>query len=170
VVTELFEWDDQKAASNATKHGVSFMNAAGVFLDRTARTVEDKDHSIVEARRITVGHTLMSQLIIVSYTMRETRIRIISARCANRAEQRAFYMSQPTDRIYDKPVMESLDDELRPHYDFDFSKAIPNQYVSNTVIALPLERDVAEYFTETGAAEMNRVLREYMESHPKKKS
>ena len=79
-------------------------------------------------------------------------------------------MSQPTDRIFDKPVTEPLDDDLRPHYDFDYSKAVLGKFRSLKGLALGLEADVAEYFRETGAGEMNRILREYMASHPKKKA
>ncbi|HEX7829959.1 MAG TPA: BrnT family toxin [Thermoanaerobaculia bacterium] len=170
MVTEFFEWDDPKAATNEEKHGVSFMNASGVFLDRDARTFDDQDHSAAEVRQLTVGHTLTGQLLVVSHTKRGGRIRIISARRANRAEQRDFYMSQPTDRIFDKPVTEPLDDDLRPHYDFDYSKAVLGKFRSLKGLALGLEADVAEYFRETGAGEMNRILREYMASHPKKKA
>ncbi len=39
-----FEWDDQKAASNLAKHGVSFDEAVSVFGDGRALTFSDTDH------------------------------------------------------------------------------------------------------------------------------
>ena len=46
----MFEWDSDKAASNLLKHGVSFEEAANVFEDVFALTVEDSAHSDVEIR------------------------------------------------------------------------------------------------------------------------
>jgi hypothetical protein len=43
-----FEWDDQKAASNLLKHGVSFDEAVSVFGDAQALTFSDTDHCEVE--------------------------------------------------------------------------------------------------------------------------
>ena len=45
-----FEWDDQKAASNVTKHGVSFDEAVSVFGDAMALTFADVEHTDVEDR------------------------------------------------------------------------------------------------------------------------
>ena len=50
-----FEWDEKKAASNVGKHGVSFEEAASVFLDRLAVSGPDPDHSVGEPRYITFG-------------------------------------------------------------------------------------------------------------------
>jgi len=40
-----YEWDPAKAAANVEKHGVSFEEAASVFLDPAALTFSDPDHS-----------------------------------------------------------------------------------------------------------------------------
>ena len=49
-----FEWDDQKAASNLLKHGVSFDEAVSVFGDSLALTFLDADHTEVEDRSRTM--------------------------------------------------------------------------------------------------------------------
>jgi uncharacterized protein len=49
-MTQRFEWDETKAASNLRKHGVSFEEAASVFSDVLAYTFADPDHSIGEQR------------------------------------------------------------------------------------------------------------------------
>ena len=41
-----FEWDPKKASANITKHHVSFFEAASVFGDPWALTLEDPDQSI----------------------------------------------------------------------------------------------------------------------------
>jgi uncharacterized protein len=85
-----FEWDDQKAARNLAKHGVSFHEAATVFGDPLAMTYYDPDHSQDEDRFLTFGHSDAGHLLVVSHTDREDRVRIISARRATRRERKAY--------------------------------------------------------------------------------
>jgi uncharacterized protein len=89
----MFEWDSDKAASNLLKHGVSFEEAATVFEDVFALTVEDSAHSDVESRLVTMGISSVSRLLLVVNTERGDNIRIISARPPSPAERR-FYESQ----------------------------------------------------------------------------
>jgi uncharacterized DUF497 family protein len=46
----VFEWHPAKAATNLSKHGVAFEEAATVFADPLARIFDDPDHSEAEAR------------------------------------------------------------------------------------------------------------------------
>lgn len=82
-----FEWHPGKAALNLKKHGVSFQEATSVFRDPLSITISDPDHSESEARFVDLGLSHRGRLIVVSYVERGDRIRIISARCANRLEQ-----------------------------------------------------------------------------------
>ncbi len=86
----IFEWDDQKAASNFKKHGVSFQEAKTVFGDTISITVADPEHSESEYRFIDIGLTERGRLLVVSYIERGTRIRIISSRLPLPTE-RALY-------------------------------------------------------------------------------
>jgi len=83
-----FEWDRKKAASNDRKHKVSFDEAVTVFYDPLSATFEDPEHSYGEERYITIGYSSTRRLLVVSYTERDDRIRIISARLANTKEKR----------------------------------------------------------------------------------
>ena len=85
-----FEWDDAKATMNEQKHGVSFSEAMTVFGDPLSLTGYDPDHSDDEDRFITVGLSTVGRLLIVSHTDRDDKIRIISAREANRAERKDY--------------------------------------------------------------------------------
>ncbi|MHB1198267.1 MAG: BrnT family toxin [Polaromonas sp.] len=82
-----FEWDDQKAASNLLKHGVSFDEAVSVFGDALALTFADTDHTDVEDRSRTYGISNKARLLVVIHTERRNGIRIISARKATRYEK-----------------------------------------------------------------------------------
>jgi uncharacterized DUF497 family protein len=88
-----FEWDDQKAASNLAKHGVSFDEAVSVFGDARALTFSDTDHSEFEDRSRTYGLSNKTRLLVVVHTERHHSIRIISARKATRYEKGIYQNS-----------------------------------------------------------------------------
>ena len=85
-----FEWHDPKAAGNIGKHGVSFDEAASVFLDQLAVTGADPDHSVGEARYITFGLSSLGRLLAVAHTYRPGGIRIITARRVTRSERKLY--------------------------------------------------------------------------------
>jgi uncharacterized DUF497 family protein len=85
-----FEWDRTKAEINFKAHGVSFDEATTVFRDSLSISIADPDHSHSEERFIDIGMSHRGQLLVVSYTERKDRIRIISARLANRAERKSY--------------------------------------------------------------------------------
>lgn len=85
-----FEWDPEKAWSNLLKHGVSFEEAQSVFFDGDSITVPDPDHSIAETRFIINGYSIRQRQLVVVHTDRDGRIRIISARPANRRERKNY--------------------------------------------------------------------------------
>lgn len=94
-----FEWDAHKADTNLKKHGVTFEQAASVFLDTLSLTVFDGAHSQHEERWFTLGHTVGGLLLAVAHTYQSTssnsaRIRIISAQPATKQERR-FYADKP---------------------------------------------------------------------------
>uniref|UniRef100_UPI0040567722 BrnT family toxin n=1 Tax=Candidatus Electronema sp. TaxID=2698783 RepID=UPI0040567722 len=85
-----YEWDEIKAVSNIEKHGVSFDEAATVFLDPLALSGPDPDHSNKEDRYITFGHSSLGRLLSVCHTYRIGTIRIITARLATRGERKLY--------------------------------------------------------------------------------
>jgi uncharacterized protein len=79
-----FEWDENKAERNLTKHRVSFERAQEVFDDPRAVPYEDLEHSTVdETRFVMIGMSSLG-LLFVSFTYRENVIRLISAQRAKR--------------------------------------------------------------------------------------
>lgn len=83
-----FEWDEDKAKSNIRKHGVTFEEAAEVFFDpfyqRGDASMDD------EQRDFIIGYSLSQRLLLVVYTERGERTRIISARPATRSERKLY--------------------------------------------------------------------------------
>jgi hypothetical protein len=85
-----FEFDSQKAASNRRRHGVEFALAASAFSDPLSIVIPDPDHSVDEERFLLVGHTLDGRLVVVAFTERGLRFRLISARLATRHERKTY--------------------------------------------------------------------------------
>ena len=87
-----FTWDKRKNTTNQKKHGVSFEEAKTVFLDEYARLIPDPDHSDEEDRFILLGFSAHLRMLIVShcYIDEGQIIRIISARKANKSEQKQY--------------------------------------------------------------------------------
>jgi hypothetical protein len=85
-----FEWDEEKAAANFAKHGVSFEEAKTVFDDPLYVDFYDPDHSFDEHRYIIIGESQQRQLLIVSYTERDDIVRLISAREVTRSERETY--------------------------------------------------------------------------------
>ena len=85
-----FEWDSPMAETNVRKHGVTFDEAATVFLDELAISGSDPDHSVGEARYITFGMSSLGRLLAVSHAHRSGGMRIISARRVTRAERKIY--------------------------------------------------------------------------------
>lgn len=84
-----YEWDPAKASANLRKHGVDFADAALVLEDELALTTRDL-YSKGEERFVTLGHDPQGRLLVVVYTWRGDRIRLISARQATSKERRDF--------------------------------------------------------------------------------
>ena len=86
----VFEYDPGKAARNVAKHGVSFAEAATVFVDPLALETPDLAHSSRERRLLLVGRSYRQRLLVVVFTQRFHSIRIFSAREATRHEGRDY--------------------------------------------------------------------------------
>jgi uncharacterized DUF497 family protein len=85
-----FEWDDEKAARNLARHGVSFEAARLAFDDPFAVVREDRRRDYGEDRYILLG-MVENHLLAVVHTQRDARIRIISARLAEPRERRRYH-------------------------------------------------------------------------------
>jgi len=85
-----FEWDEDKAAVNYDKHGVSFEEGVTIFYDPLSISIDDPGHSAKEERYIDIGASENGRVLVVNYTERGRHIRIISCRKATRRERRQY--------------------------------------------------------------------------------
>ena len=87
-----YEWDARKAATNHTKHGITFEQAITAFDDPFALVAPDPGHSKPgEERRWLIGEADDGVLVVV-FTIRQPGnvYRLISARRASRKERRRY--------------------------------------------------------------------------------
>jgi uncharacterized protein len=85
-----FEWSRAKAAANLRKHGVSFELATRAFQDPLGVEQLDQRENYNEERAILLG-MVDGVVLLVVFTSRGDRIRLISARKAHRHEQDHYY-------------------------------------------------------------------------------
>ncbi|MBI3319104.1 MAG: BrnT family toxin [Candidatus Omnitrophica bacterium] len=84
-----FEWDAGNRGKNA-KHRVSDDECEEVFFNLPLLLRPDEAHSQQEERHHVLGQTHAGRRLFIAVTMRETEIRVISARDMTRSERRAY--------------------------------------------------------------------------------
>lgn len=95
MINDRFEWDIAKASRNWRHHGVTFDQAAKALVDPFAVEWIDEREDYGEERTNLLG-MCDGVLLHVTYTERGERIRIISARRAERHEQDNYYRENST--------------------------------------------------------------------------
>lgn len=89
-----FEWDSEKAAANAAKHGVTFEEAVTVFLDLDYLLVRD---TVEPERFVAMGMSSGVRVLLVVHCERGVGLRIISARRATRRERETYERRRESD-------------------------------------------------------------------------
>jgi uncharacterized DUF497 family protein len=84
-----YEWDAAKSRANLAKRGIDFADTVAVFEDDLALTRPDTA-ARGESRFVTLGVDGFGRHLVVVFTERGTRIRIISARVATKAERKSY--------------------------------------------------------------------------------
>ncbi len=88
-----FEWDGGNREKNKIKHDVSTGESEQIFFNEPLIILNDIKHSQTEQRFAAFGVTNNGRALVVVYTIRNNRIRVISARDMNKKE-RVFYENQ----------------------------------------------------------------------------
>lgn len=85
-----FEWDRTTAVANYKKHGVCFEHVVRAFENPFALVEWDASEAYDEARFLLTGR-LAGGIVVIVFTEREERVRILSAREATEYERRNYY-------------------------------------------------------------------------------
>lgn len=86
-----FDWDLWNSQKNEIKHGVSCLEAQSAFFDPQYKLFADHKHSTQsEKRYILYGWSLEQRILMVGFTMRKNKARIITARPASKKERTVY--------------------------------------------------------------------------------
>ena len=85
----IFEWDSGNQAKSLKKHGISSQEAEEAFF-RPKLVLPDQSHSKTESRFVMYGQTDKGKILFISFTIRNKRVRVISARPADKKERTIY--------------------------------------------------------------------------------
>ena len=91
AAAEGFEWDAGNLEKNWGKHRVSHLECEEAFFNRPLVVEADRLHSLVENRYYALGQTSLARHLFIVFTVRDKKIRVISARDMNRRERQVFH-------------------------------------------------------------------------------
>jgi hypothetical protein len=87
---EGFEWDAGNSDKNRRRHEVRQAEAEQALLNTPLIVSATAKRTSAEVRFIALGQTEAGRLLTVVFTVRGTRIRVISARAMSRAERKTY--------------------------------------------------------------------------------
>ncbi len=86
-----FDWDLWNVQKNENKHGVSALEAESCFHDEKARIFEDLKHTTRKEKRfILYGKGMENRILMVGFTLRGSKVRVITARQASKKERKVY--------------------------------------------------------------------------------
>jgi len=94
-----FEWDKGNLDKSYIKHGITPKEAEEVFVSENAWVTPDRKHSQKETRFIILGTSTNGNKLFVVFTLRGTKIRIVSARKMHGKEVQKYEKAQKNSNI-----------------------------------------------------------------------
>ncbi len=89
-----FDWDQWNIQKNEAKHGVSILEAESCFYDSHLMIFDDQMHSTPSEKRfIMYAKSMEGRILMVGFTVRSGKIRVITARNASKKERRVYEKS-----------------------------------------------------------------------------
>jgi uncharacterized DUF497 family protein len=85
-----FDWDDGNLEKNWEVHRASFWEAEEIFFNEPLVIAPDLKHSDSEPRFLALGQAESGRLLFLSFTVRGSLIRVISARDMTRKEVSSY--------------------------------------------------------------------------------
>ena len=87
---EGFEWDEGNSAKNWLRHEVQQAEAEQALLNTPLVVNVTIKHGASEPRLIALGQTDLGRMLTVVFTIRGTRLRVISARAMSKPERKIY--------------------------------------------------------------------------------
>lgn len=89
-----FDWDDGNITKNWEKHRVTHIECEEVFFNKPLVVKKDDSHSKAEVRYYVLGKTIRDRLLFLVFTVRSSKVRVISARDMNRKEREIYEQAE----------------------------------------------------------------------------
>ena len=89
-----FDWDAGNATKSQSKHAVGRSECEQLFFNTPLVLAADRAHSAHEERFFALGQTDEGRRLLVVFTLRDTSIRVISARPMSRREREVYRDAQ----------------------------------------------------------------------------
>ena len=99
ALAEGFEWDEGNIRKNWERHRVSYIECEEIFFNSPIVFNKDEPHSASEDRYFVLGKTDADRLLFVVFTVRDRKIRVISARDMNRKERKVYEQTQEDTQV-----------------------------------------------------------------------
>lgn len=90
-----FEWDESNRDKNWIAHQVSAGECEEVFFNLPILLQSDPAHSQTEARNYVLGQTNAGRRLFIAFTVRNNKIRVISARDMSKKERSIYAKENP---------------------------------------------------------------------------
>ena len=85
-----FDWNEHNKFKNWEKHQVDYRECEQVFFNKPLKVFLDFNHSGEEKRFVAYGRTNSERKISIIFTLREGKVRVISARNQSRKERKSY--------------------------------------------------------------------------------
>lgn len=85
-----FDWDRHNREKNWQKHRINYHECEQVFFNKPIKFFPDAKHSEKEIRLVAYGKTNKNLLLAIVFTIRNKKIRVISARLTNKKERKIY--------------------------------------------------------------------------------
>jgi len=85
-----FDWDEGNSEKNWIRHKVTKYECEEIFFNQPLIVADDLKHSQQETRYYTLGRTDANRLLFIVFTIREKKVRVISARDMNEKERKKY--------------------------------------------------------------------------------
>jgi len=94
-----FEWDKGNIGKNWERHGVTYLECEEVFFNNPLVVKNDIAHSTTEQRYYVLGKTNGHRLLFLVFTIRDNKIRVISARDMSKKERLIYEQAEKDTEI-----------------------------------------------------------------------
>ena len=91
-----FDWDDGNICKNEVKHNVDMIECESIFFNKPLLLFPDQKHSQKESRYYALGRTNFKRNLFIVFTIRNNKIRVISARDMSRKERKIYEKENST--------------------------------------------------------------------------